>query len=51
MQTRWQMVGPKKVGDKVMTQDGAGHAAKKLEIEINFMASDSANHVYVRKTQ
>lgn len=45
------MVGPKKVGDKVMTQDGAGHATKKLEIEISFMADDSTNRIYVRKPQ
>lgn len=45
------MVGPKEVGDKVMTQDGAGHATKNLEIEINFVANDSTNHVYVKKTQ
>lgn len=45
------MMGPKKVSDKAMTQDGAGHATKKLEIGINFMASDSTNHVYVRKPQ
>lgn len=44
-------MGPKKISDKAMTQYGADHAAKKLEIGINFMANDSTNHVYVRKTQ